>query len=65
GISIVPPFVGLDYSDGQLVRRPVLPAMSMDVWLLTPSTRPPSLAAQQMSGVLRDALTQFDGAERH
>ena len=59
GVSIVPPFVGLDYSD-QLVRRALLPEIAMDVWLLTPNTRPPSLAAKKLADLIRAAVVPFD-----
>lgn len=60
GISIVPPFVGLDYGTDRLVRRQLLPETFMDVWLLTPATRQPSLAAQSLIEFLRTAFAPFD-----
>ncbi|WP_269932883.1 LysR substrate-binding domain-containing protein [Aminobacter sp. HY435] len=60
GVSIVPPFVGLDYPENRLVRRPLLPQTSMDVWLLTPNSRPPSLAAQKLADFIRAAVAPFD-----
>lgn len=59
GVSIAPPFVGLDYSD-QIVRRRLLPEITMDVWLLTPNTRPPSLAAERLADFVRAAVAPFD-----
>jgi DNA-binding transcriptional LysR family regulator len=59
GVSILPPFVGMDYPSDQLVRRPLLPKTSMDIWLLTSSRRPLSLAAQQLVEFIRAALVQF------
>lgn len=60
GISIVPPFVGLDYPDDRLVRRTLLPETFMDVWLLTPGGRPLSLAAQKLVEFIRTAVSPFD-----
>ncbi|OHV76953.1 LysR substrate-binding domain-containing protein [Rhizobium sp. LCM 4573] len=60
GISIVPPFVGLDYAEDRLVRRALLPETFMDVWLLTPSGRPPSLASQKLVEFIRAAVSPFD-----
>lgn len=60
GVSIVPPFVGLDYSEDRLVRRALLPETFMDVWLLTPSGRPPSLASQKLADFIRAAVAPFD-----
>lgn len=60
GVSIVPPFVGLDYPEEMMVRRPLQPQTMMDVWLLTPNTRPPSLAAQRLADVIRMAVAPFD-----
>jgi DNA-binding transcriptional LysR family regulator len=60
GISIVPPFVGLDYPDSQLIRRPLLPETFMDVWLLTPGGRPSSLASEQLVDFIRVAVQPFD-----
>jgi DNA-binding transcriptional LysR family regulator len=60
GVSIVPPFVGLDYSEDRLVRRALLPETFMDVWLLTPSGRPPSLASQKLIDFIRAAVSPFD-----
>ncbi|WP_117194462.1 LysR substrate-binding domain-containing protein [Rhizobium terrae] len=60
GVSIVPPFVGLDYSEDRLVRRALLPETFMDVWLLTPSGRPPSLASQKLVDFIRAAVRPFD-----
>jgi DNA-binding transcriptional LysR family regulator len=59
GVSILPPFVGMDYPSDQLVRRPLLPKTSMDIWLLTSSRRPLSLAAQQLVEFIRATLIQF------
>lgn len=59
GISIVPPFVGLGYGSDKIVRRPLLPVTAMDVWLLMPATRPPSLAAQKVSEVVREAMRPY------
>jgi len=63
GISIVPPFVGLDYPETQLVRRTLLPETFMDVWLLTPAARAPSLAAQKLIEFIRTAVSPFDQRE--
>ncbi|WP_105432060.1 LysR substrate-binding domain-containing protein [Neorhizobium sp. T6_25] len=60
GVSIVPPFVGLDYSEDRLVRRALLPETFMDVWLLTPSGQPPSLASQKLADFIRAAVAPFD-----
>ncbi|MBP0437081.1 LysR substrate-binding domain-containing protein [Tianweitania sediminis] len=60
GVSVVPPFVGLDYSPTQLVRRKLVPATPMDVWMLTPNTRPPSLAAQRLAELIRLAVAPFN-----
>jgi DNA-binding transcriptional LysR family regulator len=60
GISIVPPFVGLDYPEDRLVRRALLPETLMDIWLLTPAGRPPSLAAQKLVEFIRAAVSPFD-----
>ncbi|MGO4574000.1 LysR substrate-binding domain-containing protein [Microvirga sp. 2TAF3] len=59
GVSILPPFVGVDYPSDRLVRRPLLPKTSMDIWLLTSSRRPLSLAAQQLVDFIRAALAPF------
>lgn len=60
GVSIVPPFVGLDYSEERLVRRTLLPETFMDVWLLTPAGRLPSLASQKLVEFIRTAVSPFD-----
>jgi len=62
GVSIAPPFVGLDYGD-RLVRRTLLPEIAMDVWLLTPNTRPPSLAAETLAAIIQAAVVPFDQRE--
>jgi hypothetical protein len=31
----------------------------MDVWLLMPGTRPPSLAAQKVADIIREALKPY------
>ena len=59
GVSILPPFVGMGYTSDQLIRRPLLPKTSMDIWLLTSSRRPLSLAAQQLVEFIRAALIEF------
>lgn len=59
GVSILPPFVGVDLPPERLVRRPLLPRTSMDIWLLTSSRRPLSLAAQQLADFIRAALAPF------
>lgn len=60
GVSIVPPFVGRDYGDDRIVRRPLVPATLTDVWVLTPADRPASLAAEKVIAVIRQALAQFE-----
>lgn len=60
GVSIVPPFVGLDYPEHRMVRRTLLPTTSMDVWLLTPNARAPSLAAQKLADFICTAVSSFD-----
>ena len=62
GISIVPPFVGLDFGPEALVRRPLVPETLTDIWALTPADRPASLATEQVIGVIRRALAPFDAA---
>jgi DNA-binding transcriptional LysR family regulator len=57
GVSIAPPFVGLDYSEDRLA---LLPETFVDVWLLTPSGRPPSLASQKLADFIRAAVSPFD-----
>jgi DNA-binding transcriptional LysR family regulator len=64
GVSVVPPFVGLDYSASQLVRRKLLPATPMTVWMLTPNTRAPSLAAQRLAELIRVAVAPFDVSQQ-
>ncbi|WEX07480.1 LysR substrate-binding domain-containing protein [Chelativorans sp. AA-79] len=61
GVSILPPFVGIDYPADRLARRPLLPKTSMDLWLLTPKNRPLSLAAERVVDFIRIALAPFDG----
>lgn len=60
GVSILPPFVGLDYGEDRLVRRRLVPETTMDVWLLTPATSPQSLAAQRVTDFLKGALSLYD-----
>jgi len=60
GVSIVPPFVGLDYPEDRLVRRALLPETFMDVWLLTANGRPLSLASQKLVDFIRAAVSPFD-----
>ncbi len=62
GVSIVPSFVGLDYGD-RLIRKVLLPETAMDVWLLTPRTRPPSLAAEKLIEFIRAGVAPFDQRE--
>jgi DNA-binding transcriptional LysR family regulator len=64
GVSVVPPFVGLDYPASQLVRRKLLPATPMTVWMLTPNTRAPSLAAQRLAELIRVAVAPFDVSQQ-
>lgn len=59
GISIVPPFVGLGYGSEKVVRRPLFPETAMNVWLLMPGTRPPSLAAQKVAEVIKEAMMPY------
>ncbi|MBM6595137.1 LysR substrate-binding domain-containing protein [Microvirga pudoricolor] len=59
GVSILPPFIGVDYAQNRIVRRPLIPKTSMDIWVLTSSRRPLSLAAQQLVDFIRTALRPF------
>lgn len=59
GVSIVPPFVGLGYRHDELIRRPLSPTTTMTVWLLMPANRPPSLAAQRVADVIREAAVPY------
>lgn len=63
GVSVVPPFVGLDYPETRLARRKLVPATPMDVWMLTPNRRPPSLAAQRLAELIKSAVTAFDSKQ--
>jgi hypothetical protein len=49
----------MDYPSDRLIRRPLLPKTSMDIWLLTSSRRPLSLAAEQLVDFIRAALVPF------
>lgn len=60
GVAIVPPFVGRAYSDEQLLRRPLLPMIETKFWMLMPSGRPKSIAAERLAEAIRDALAPFD-----
>ncbi|MGR3432961.1 MULTISPECIES: LysR substrate-binding domain-containing protein [Roseobacteraceae] len=60
GVSIVPPFVGLGYGEDKLVRRPIVPLTTMNVWIMLPASRPPSLAAERIVEVLRAKLQRYD-----
>lgn len=62
GVSILPPFVGLDYGEDRLVRRPLKPDTTMDLWMLTPNRSASSLAARRVADFLKTALTPFDAA---
>lgn len=60
GVSILPPFVGLGYEEDKLVRRPVVPLTTMNVWILLPASRPPSQATERVVEVLREHLKRYD-----
>lgn len=62
GVSILPPFVGLDYGQDRLVRRPLEPDTTMDLWMLTPNRSASSLAARRVADSLKTALAPFDAA---
>ncbi|WP_062013750.1 LysR substrate-binding domain-containing protein [Aureimonas sp. AU4] len=64
GVSILPPFVGLDYGEDRLVRRPLEPDTTMDLWMLTPNRSASSLAARRVADFLKTALAPFDAASR-
>ncbi len=60
GVSIVPSFVGLGYTEETLVKRPLIPLTTMNIWLLTPASRPPSLATERVMEMLREQLQPFN-----
>ena len=62
GVSILPPFIGIDYPADRVVRRPLNPRTSMDIWVLMSRRRPLSLAAQQLVDFIRTALRPFSQA---
>jgi DNA-binding transcriptional LysR family regulator len=60
GVSIVPSFVGLGYSEEHLVKRPLMPLTTMCIWLLTPASRAPSLATERVMETLRQQLEPYN-----
>lgn len=56
GLAIVPPFVGLEYDEGQIVRRAIQPTDHIDFWMLRPRHRAASLASDRLRSVIADAL---------
>lgn len=60
GVAIVPPFVGQGYGPDQIVRRPLLPTIETKFWMLMPTGRPQSIAAQRLADAIRAALAPFD-----
>lgn len=60
GVSIVPPFTASEYPEDKLVVRPVEPPALMDIWMLLPTSRQPSLLTLEFSDRLRAAFAPFD-----
>jgi DNA-binding transcriptional LysR family regulator len=57
GVTIVPPFVGLDLDN--VVRRPLQPAEHVDVWLLKPKLRHSPLVVNLLADLLRDIFSNL------
>ncbi|MEO3999546.1 LysR substrate-binding domain-containing protein [Mesorhizobium sp. CAU 1732] len=54
GVTIVPPFAGIDIDESLVVRRPIQPVEHVDLWLLKPKQRHVPLVV----GMIEDLLTQ-------
>jgi len=54
GVTIVPPFVGLDLDSSRVVRKPLQPAEQVDLWLLKPKQRHSPLVVNLLADLLRD-----------
>lgn len=60
GVSIVPPFAAADYPSELLMVRQFEPQITMDVWLLLPTSRTPSRITELIADGIRDSLAIFD-----
>lgn len=60
GVAIVPPFAAQQYPAERLVARPFEPPVTMDIWLLVPVSREPSMLTLEVAEVIRAALAPFD-----
>lgn len=52
GVTIVPPFVGLDIDESRIVRRLIEPVEEVDLWLLTAKQRQSPLVVDLLSDML-------------
>jgi DNA-binding transcriptional LysR family regulator len=60
GIAIVPPFAAKEYSEDRLVMRPFEPRVTMDIWLLVPASREPSMLTLEIAEIIRSSLAPFN-----
>ncbi|WP_085786610.1 LysR family transcriptional regulator [Ketogulonicigenium robustum] len=56
GLSIVPPFAGMEYDETRVLRRLIRPVEHLDLWLLRPRNRPVSIASDLIRDHVMDAL---------
>lgn len=60
GVSIVPPFTAADFGEGRIDVRPFRPAIMMDIWLLLPTSRAPSMLTLEVVDLLRQVFQPYD-----
>lgn len=63
GISIVPPFTAADFGERLIDIRPFHPPIAMDVWLLLPTGREPSMLTLDVVDLLRGAFEPYDAQD--
>jgi DNA-binding transcriptional LysR family regulator len=56
GVSIVDPFCTAGFSSEELVIKPFRPVIDFDIWVISPSFREPSLAAEALTAHVRQQL---------
>ncbi len=56
GVSIVDPFCTVGFGSEELVIKPFRPVIEFDIWVIRPSFREPSLAAEALTAHVRQQL---------
>jgi DNA-binding transcriptional LysR family regulator len=58
GVAVVDPLSTVGFTANELIVKPFSPAITQDIWIITPSFREPSLGAKELIAHVKSRLTE-------